>query len=433
MFRERERERQGEMGLEDLGDLVLSIILSKVGPKNAAMIACVSRRYRVSASDEGLWLRFCSEELDLSSPEDPYGKPAPSFKVTYKLWKEAFGMYPWPLVRRAKQCWSTLKSWMAANFPEAGNTLRKGASEAEIKVLENELGVTLPLPTRVLYRFCDGQEIGGPEEFLGLIGGYFFYDHAVNVYLLPLSGVIFETKELRHGGFPSTSKYVVVAASTYMDKLFILNCDDGQLYVGTGNLATNREMIPCVPDALIRSVHDMNSFQLQDAILLWLEEHGRRLQSGTIRLREERKIRSISLFPETSPVCSIAVTNGVQVRASAVFVPELSNLQNEEEKYCFSYSIRMRLLPQGCMLDGVYFGSCQLYWRHWVIRANDVVVSTAGGDAVIGKHPLLYPGAEEFVYESCSPMRSSSGSIEGAFTFVPGRMLWSFIDQIPFS
>lgn len=34
--------------------------------------------------------------------------------------------------------------------------------------------------------------------------------------------------------------------------------------------------------------------------------------------------------------------------------------------------------------------------------------------------PLLQPG-EEFVYESCTAQSSSPGSIEGAFTFVPGR------------
>ncbi|KAL5990860.1 F-box protein skip16 [Asimina triloba] len=450
------------MGLEDLGDLAISIILSKLGPRNAAVVACVCRRFRISASDEDLWRQFCSRELDLSSPEDPYGNTAPSFKVlisiasphficsmkfpsldfliaieiltygdvylvAYRLWKESFGMYPWPLVKRAKECWSTLKNWMAINFPEAGHTLRRGATEAEIKAVEEELGVSFPLPTRVLYRFCDGQETGASTEFLGLIGGYFFYEHIVDVYLLPLRVMVFETRELHQLGFPSISKYVVVAASMCLEKLFILNCADGQLYVGTENLATQREMIPCVPDALITSVHDINCALPQDAMLLWLEEHGRRLRNGVIQVRKEGKIRSICQFPETSPACSTAITNGVQVtrslevvRASAVIVPELCNLQNEEEKYCFAYSIRMRLLPQGCMLDGVYFGSCQLYWRRWVICANDVVVSTVSGEGVIGKYPILYPGGVEFLYESFSQM-PASGSMEGAFTFIPGR------------
>lgn len=35
--------------------------------------------------------------------------------------------------------------------------------------------------------------------------------------------------------------------------------------------------------------------------------------------------------------------------------------------------------------------------------------------------PFLRPGEKEFVYQSCITLSSSQGSIEGSFTFVPGR------------
>ncbi|XP_077228071.1 SKP1/ASK-interacting protein 16 [Tasmannia lanceolata] len=425
----------GEMGLESLGDLVTHIIISKLGAKNAAVIGCVNKRFRVSASEDDLWRKFCTQDLDLSLPQDPFGNPTPSFKVAYITWKESFGMYPISLVRRAKKYWTSIKNWVALNFPEAEKTLRRGASEAELKELERILGVKLPIPTRLLYRFCDGQDIPhrNPSQSeeedptttvaTGLIGGYGFYDHVVNVFLLPLRQVIKETIEFVHQmGFSTRSQHIVMAACPHIEKLFFLHCESGQLYVGTGNLFPNGEMMPCVPDALIRSVHDLNGDQQQDGMLLWLEEHGRRLQNGVIGIREEGKVRSISLFPENLPHCTTAVTNGVQIRASAVFVPELSNLKEVQEKYWFSYSIRMRLLPQGCTLDGMYFNSCQLYWRRWINRANDVILSEVNGEAVIGKFPLLYPDGEEFVYESCISMRDSSGTMEGAFTFYPGRL-----------
>lgn len=75
----------------------------------------------------------------------------------------------------------------------------------------------------------------------------------------------------------------------------------------------------------------------------------------------------------------------LKVRASAVFVPELADLTREEDKYRYSYSIRLSLLPEGCMLDGTYFSSCQLHSRHWIIRCKDLVVSDVHGEAVIGK------------------------------------------------
>ncbi|XP_022722495.1 F-box protein SKIP16-like [Durio zibethinus] len=421
-----------ELGLDELGDLALHIIFSKLDPADTGRVSCVSKRLRRSASEDSLWAQFCFQDLHLSTPQDHQGNPIPSFKAAYQLWREAFSMYPWPLVKRVKRCWDKLKKWLSNNFPEAEATLRRGASEFDIQQLQTLLKVKLPLPTRLLYRFHDGQELMDKEHSatslgssLGIIGGYSFYRHLVNVYLLPIRQVIVETRGVMHHlGFSSRSKYIVVAASSaYSEKLFFLKCTTGQLFVGTRNLSTDGEMIQCVPNALIRSVHDLHGDRQQDAMLLWLEEHVRRLEDGIIKVREEGNVRSINLFPEVPPLCSTAVTNGVQVRASAVFAPECSDLQNEAEKYIFAYSIRMSLLPEGCTINGMTFSSCQLNWRHWIIRANEAIVSNVNGEAVIGKFPLLHPGEDEFVYESCTPLPSSPGSVEGSFTFVPGRLV----------
>lgn len=223
-------------------------------------------------------------------------------------------MYPWSLVKRAKRCWAKITNWLSLHFPEAHSSLNKGASEADIQHLETQLKVKLPLPTRILYRFHDGQDLH--DSLLGLIGGYSFYNHLVNVSLLPLHQIVLETKHVMPElGFSATPDYIVVASSssTYSQKLFFLNCTTGQLYVGTANLLPDAEMLPCVPNALLNSVHDHNGDQQQDGMLLWLEEHCRRLENGIIRLREQEAMRSISQFPEESPLCSTAVTNGVQV------------------------------------------------------------------------------------------------------------------------
>ncbi|KAJ1410493.1 F-box-like domain superfamily [Sesbania bispinosa] len=417
------------MGLESVGDLAIHVILEKLEPEDIARICCVSKRFRSLACDDVLWIKICFDDLALTQPVDHLGNPLPSFKETYQSWRESFVMYPWSLVKRVKRCWDRIKTWLTNNFPEAEATLCKGASEAEIQELENVLKVNLPLPTRILYRFHNGQEIAKADletntfgSSLGIIGGYSFYSHLVNVYLLPLSQVIIETQKItRDLGFLRRSKYVLVAASsTYNDKLFFLNCTNGQLYVGTRDLSTNRDLIPCVPHNLIS--YELNGEQQQDAMLLWLEEHGRRLQHGIIKLHEEGNDKSINLFPEETPLCSTAVTNGVQVRASALVIPELIDLQDDLEKYLFAYSIRMSLQPQGCIVNGRTFSSCQLHWRHWIIRANDIVVSDVNGEAVIGMFPLLRPGDKEFVYQSCTPLPTPSGSIEGSFTFVPGRL-----------
>ncbi|GAB2265646.1 F-box protein skip16 [Dionaea muscipula] len=306
------------MSFDKLGELETHSILSRLDATTTAKVACVSGRFRVSTSDDSLWARYCSEELDLTTPLDPSFNPSPSFKEAYQAWRTSFGMYPWSLVTRVKRFWDNLKHWLQINFPEVLQTLRDGASEEVLNQFEINMGVKLPVPSRVLYRFCDGQE--QPRNKLwGIIGGYSFYDHLVNVSLLPLSQIIMETRAITNDcGFPSRSKFIVVAASTtYSEKFFFLNCVNGQVYVGTKNLREDGEMIPCVPDAAVSSIH---GYRQQEAMLLWLEEHGRRLRSGTIGTRRVFKRKSINLFPLKAPHCSTAVTSGVQVTSKITHV-----------------------------------------------------------------------------------------------------------------
>jgi F-box protein 3 len=100
-----------------------------------------------------------------------------------------------------------------------------------------------------------------------------------------------------------------VATSWFHPKTFLLNCSNGELYVGTNNLLLG-EMLPCVPKALIKPTDNELP---QDGLLLWLEEHLRRLQNGMIKTRLLMKSRYISLYPEAPPSCTSAVTNGVKV------------------------------------------------------------------------------------------------------------------------
>ena len=70
-------------------------------------------------------------------------------------------------------------------------------------------------------------------------------------------------------------------------------------------------MMPCVFSTLVDVAQ-------QDAMLLWLEEYGRQLEAGLLSVRKEGDIWSITLFPEKKPLCSEAVTNGVQDAQSMI-------------------------------------------------------------------------------------------------------------------
>ncbi|OEL32970.1 F-box protein SKIP16 [Dichanthelium oligosanthes] len=416
-------------GLESMEGLVLDTVISKAGPRPAAALACASTRLRAAVADDSLWRRFCAEDLGLDAPVDPEGRPLPSFQVAYKVWLESFGMYPLPLVKRVKEFWNSMKSWLSENFPEAAKTLCKGVSEAQLKSAEEDLGFKLPMPTKLLYRFCNAQlpfsendEANKSISTHGIIGGYAFYDHWVNVHLSPIEQIIEETKEF-YREFPDVfngSNLIILATSWFHPKTFLLNCSNGELYVGTNNLPLG-EMLPCVPKALIkRTDNDLS----QDGLLLWLEEHLRRLQNGMIKTRMLMTSRLSSVSVEYRLlifffICSNFET--AEVRASAVFVPEHPHTEGSQRTSMYTYSIRMSV-PEACMLGGVYYSSCQLHSRHWTIRSRDRVISDVNGEGVIGEYPVLSSGRDEFVYESCTPLPKGPGSVEGSFTFVPGKL-----------
>lgn len=85
------------MDLEAVGDLALNVILTKLGPKDSARAACISKKLRSLASEESLWLKFCSQDLDLKQPFDPLGNPVPSFKVNPPhrsfIWSFIFSLF----------------------------------------------------------------------------------------------------------------------------------------------------------------------------------------------------------------------------------------------------------------------------------------------------------------------------------------------------
>ena len=233
-----------------------------------------------------------------------------------------------------------------------------------------------------------------------------------------------------------------------MPKMFAVNVTTGTL-----NLLT-----PSQP--LLRAVNNNNNNNGGkdggDDFLLWLEEYANRLTRKEIDegIMGSHPLdpKGITLYPRwiptpsspspppavplssnTIPRCSHAVTRGVQVIASALYVPQAN------DQFGFIYSIRIRLLRpnDSNAVDGYLtpeergFDTCQLRSRHWQIcntetgETNDV-----HGQGVIGMYPILEDGGYTdggerldgiFQYQSCTgPMRK--GYFQGSLEFVPGRI-----------
>jgi len=169
-------------------------------------------------------------------------------------------------------------------------------------------------------------------------------------------------------------------------------------------------------------------------------------QPSTIRFGP-KSLLGLCLFPETGDTVSVAVTNGVEVRASARWFPD----RRRGGAMNFGYSIRIRLAESDHSDQGEAV-SCQLVDRNWEFHYADGTTRRVQGEGVTGKQPILFrrengdsgfihmgpAGTGEtnlhatFVYQSQSgPVpgtssedvtRASNAFVRGTFSFRPGSI-----------
>jgi ApaG protein len=100
---------------------------------------------------------------------------------------------------------------------------------------------------------------------------------------------------------------------------------------------------------------------------------------------------------------STAVTNGIRVSVTSVYVPEQS--APKAHRYVFAYTVK--IANEGT-------ATAQLRSRHWVITDNDGKVEEVRGPGVVGQQPLLRPG-EEFEYTSGCVLQTARGEMRGTY------------------
>jgi len=97
------------------------------------------------------------------------------------------------------------------------------------------------------------------------------------------------------------------------------------------------------------------------------------------------------------------VTRGIRVRVESRFVEEHSNVA--EGQWFFAYTITIANESELTV---------QLISRHWVITDANGVVQEVRGPGVVGKQPILEPGAS-FEYTSFCPLATSFGTMHGSY------------------
>jgi ApaG protein len=100
---------------------------------------------------------------------------------------------------------------------------------------------------------------------------------------------------------------------------------------------------------------------------------------------------------------SVAITNGVRVTVSTVYVPSQS--APGVHRYAFAYTIR--IANEGG-------DTVQLKNRHWIITHGTGKVEQVRGPGVVGQQPILKPG-EHFEYTSGCVLETPRGTMHGTY------------------
>jgi ApaG protein len=100
---------------------------------------------------------------------------------------------------------------------------------------------------------------------------------------------------------------------------------------------------------------------------------------------------------------SSAITQGIRVTVSTVYVPSQSN--PSERRYVFAYTVR--IANEGTE-------TAQLKTRHWIISDGTGKVEEVRGPGVVGQQPVLRPG-EHFEYTSGCVLETPRGTMRGSY------------------
>jgi ApaG protein len=100
-----------------------------------------------------------------------------------------------------------------------------------------------------------------------------------------------------------------------------------------------------------------------------------------------------------------AETNNVCIRVRPAFVEEESS--PEDDRFLWAYHVEIENRSRRTL---------QLMTRHWRITDSDGRIQHVDGAGVIGKQPVLRPGAR-FEYSSGCPLSTPSGMMQGAYRF----------------
>lgn len=417
--------------------------------EDVLILSTCNKRLHSLASQESSWEKLCNIDWGLFdtllNPPGDFNETCDTYKKLYIRWRRVFKEYQVSDVKFVRLWWRSIEKLLASCAPPIFSTLGNQMPQEQIREAEsNRTRTPLPYPKclKLLYSFHNGQSVPIRSKhylyFSGLFGGYYYYQDFTCMMFLPLHKVTVINDPV------SQEPCYVFSECSVQGPMRRLCCSEsGNVYITSGC----RLLRPChpLPDTIKKDHKHMEKKTIMNGLFIWLEEYLNRLQDGIYKYAPSPYEHNIlSLYPSggegvgdgerfgvtttlSSHISSgsivTAVTSGIEITVSVVFIPEKSSL--DSRRLFWAYSITLRLLADHPSRPTA-LTQCQLHSRHWKIEFPDEELQEVTGEGVVGQQPILDVSSAQdrpFTYQSCTEGRGTSpGKMYGTFTFVPGTI-----------
>mmetsp|Transcript_9626 Transcript_9626/g.20855 ORF Transcript_9626/g.20855 Transcript_9626/m.20855 type:complete len:456 (+) Transcript_9626:88-1455(+) len=408
------------VALEDIAehqDVFQRHLLPYLSIVEVVRLQSVSKRFGPPINNENCWKILSQRDFevnDKSAPEyNPHTKAfdhlrdQKDHKKSYQQWSEwqqqtCSAIEPRHMIQ-AIDLWSRCKT--ALRKQNLIKIVESFMPPPNREFFERAAGSNLPSSLLAFYAIHAGQRPLTPQSsddefFAGLFGSYSCYDNFYSMRLIHISASSIES--LSNEMWPVAINLGNPRSFLALD---INGNDDG-------------------PDG---SMYFYPHLVCRGGILSYFAAYVERLEIGfytaSIIHPDSPSSMGLSLFPETGDMVSVAVSRGVEVRASARWFPE-----HAHGPMNFGYSIRITFLAENDS-DGVDT-SCQLVGRNWEFHYEDGTIRRVQGEGAIGKQPMFFrrrngtlgfidlgpAGSGETNYNTTFRYQSQSGPCPGAIS-----------------
>lgn len=354
-------------------------LLAYLSTNEFVRLRSVSKRFGPAINHETCWRILCQRDFGvykIAAPEyNPHTKSFDTlreyrnFEKLYRQWSKwqhqtCYGIEPHHMIE-AIEIWSRCKTALRQqNLTKILESLKPPPSR---EFFERAAG-NIPSSLIAFYAIHAGQSQLTPQSsdddfFAGLFGSYSCYNSFYSMRLV----------HVRESPLESVTPTSVVIGMNLGNPRTFLVLDFGSNEGPDGSIYFGYQV-------------DTRHLICRGGILSYFQTYTERLERKTYQPSiihpDSPSSLGICLFPESGEGVSVVISNGVEVRASARWLPE-----RVHGAINFGYSIRISLAASGSDEGAV---SCQLVDRNWEFHYEDGTINRVQGEGVIGKQPILF-------------------------------------------